>query len=162
MTGDPTRSSTGDGDREGAEAAGAGDAAQHAYFCAAANGTQGSYDGFETWSVHVSATRSPQQQVGASLHERLHHELQHTSPWGVLGRFALDQQFVRGVARTIDGGAPRVGRGRGETLIADTDAGATRRPAGVHDAQGAGEDELTARAVKPTWIVEPGVVRGTR
>lgn len=114
MSGAPTQSSTGDGDRGGAEAA-ANDAAQHAYFCAAANGTQGSYDGFETWSVHVAATRSPQQQVGASLHERLHHELQHTSPWGLLGRFALDLarqgiqgdrfgrlfRFCRDAARTV-------------------------------------------------------------
>ena len=88
---------------------------QPSYFCASATGTQGSYDGFEAWSVHIAATLSPQQQVGISLHERLHHELQHTSPWGLLGRFALDlaQQgiqsqrfrrlfrFCRDAARTV-------------------------------------------------------------
>jgi hypothetical protein len=48
--------------------------------------------------VHIAATRSPQQQVGTSLHERLHHELQHTSQQQAADRAvqALPQQLRPG------------------------------------------------------------------
>lgn len=82
--------STGDERSGAAGAADGGNDTEPSYFCTAPAGVQGTYDGLETWSLHAGATRNPRQQVEASLHERLHHELQHTSPWGLLARFALD------------------------------------------------------------------------
>ena len=61
------------------------------YFCSSGGSALGTYDGFETWSVHLASIGTdPHLQVSVSLHERLHHELQHTTPWGLLARFALD------------------------------------------------------------------------
>lgn len=36
------------------------------------------------WIVHRPALASPTDQIVVPLHERLHHELQHSSPWGLM------------------------------------------------------------------------------
>ena len=68
VTGDPTQRSAGGEDSRSADARDSDVGEEPSYFYAGAAGTQGSYDGFETWSVHLAATISPQQQVGACDH----------------------------------------------------------------------------------------------
>src|SRR5437762_1108997 len=48
----------------------------------------GAYDGVELWSIRLRRGASPEEQALISLHERLHHELQHTTLWGLITRFA--------------------------------------------------------------------------
>ncbi|MFF3333189.1 hypothetical protein ACFYWX_27160 [Streptomyces sp. NPDC002888] len=50
----------------------------------------GAYDGLEAWTLHATALTDRDEQVVVSLHERLHHELQHTTPWGLVARFSAD------------------------------------------------------------------------
>ncbi|WP_148616542.1 hypothetical protein [Nocardioides rubriscoriae] len=62
-----------------------------AYLCARSAGTTlGSYDGLESWTLHASLLTNADEQALVTLHERLHHELQHTTLWGLVGRFAGD------------------------------------------------------------------------
>jgi hypothetical protein len=42
----------------------------------------GAHDGVDSWTVHVGHERSPSEQRLVSAHERLHHELHSTTPWG--------------------------------------------------------------------------------
>ena len=53
----------------------------------------GSYDGVETWTIRAGGEGSLRLQAFASLHERFHHELQHTTAWGLITRFAAE--YVR-------------------------------------------------------------------
>jgi hypothetical protein len=53
-------------------------------------GPLGGYDGVEMWTVRAWSATSAQGRVAASLHERLHHELQNTTLWGLLTRFCDD------------------------------------------------------------------------
>lgn len=53
----------------------------------------GRYDGVDLWTLHSWSLGSVHEQVFASLHERLHHELQSTTLWGLITRFADD--YVR-------------------------------------------------------------------
>ena len=86
------------------------------YWCIAPSSTLlGSYDGLESWTLHAGTLLEPWTQVVVSLHERLHHELQHTTPWGLVTRFAADLarlgvaerqltrlfRFTRAEARTL-------------------------------------------------------------
>jgi hypothetical protein len=50
----------------------------------------GGYDGVEMWTVRTWVPAGTQGRVVASLHERLHHELQNTTLWGLLVRFCDD------------------------------------------------------------------------
>jgi hypothetical protein len=50
----------------------------------------GAYNGVDLWTLRSWALKTPQERVFASLHERLHHELQHTTLWGLITRFADD------------------------------------------------------------------------
>ena len=50
----------------------------------------GAYDGIESWTLHATALTDRDEQVVVSLHARLHHELQHTTPWGLVARFSAD------------------------------------------------------------------------
>lgn len=60
------------------------------YWCVAAGERLGVYDGHERWSVFAGGLTDPDLQVTVSLHERLHHELQHTTPWGVVCSLAFE------------------------------------------------------------------------
>jgi hypothetical protein len=51
----------------------------------------GAHDGIESWTVHLHAQRSRAEQRLVSAHERLHHELHTTSPWGFLMAIAAGQ-----------------------------------------------------------------------
>ena len=42
----------------------------------------GTHDGISSWMLHVSRERSGPEQRFVSAHERLHHELHSTTPWG--------------------------------------------------------------------------------
>jgi hypothetical protein len=53
----------------------------------------GGYDGVDLWTLRVWNVSSVHEQVFASLHERLHHELQSSTLWGLLTRFSDD--FLR-------------------------------------------------------------------
>ncbi len=53
----------------------------------------GAYDGVDVWTLRSWTLASPQERVFASLHERLHHELQSSTLWGLLTRFSDD--YVR-------------------------------------------------------------------
>ena len=44
----------------------------------------GSHDGVESWTLQIGEEASSTEQLLVSLHERRHHELQTTSPWGFL------------------------------------------------------------------------------
>lgn len=58
----------------------------------------GAYDGVESWTIMAGRERSAFEQLLVSLHERKHHELQTSTPWGFLmmvaGRAAPDRQVV--------------------------------------------------------------------
>lgn len=56
------------------------------YWCVAAGERLGVYDGHERWSVFAGGLTDPDLQVTVSLHERLHHELQHTTQMSALAR----------------------------------------------------------------------------
>lgn len=43
----------------------------------------GVHDGRESWTVMVGRERSPTEQLLVSLHEKKHHELHTSSPWGL-------------------------------------------------------------------------------
>lgn len=60
------------------------------YRCVAAGERLGVYDGHERWSVFAGGLTDPDLQVTVLLHERLHHELQHTTPWGVVCGLAFE------------------------------------------------------------------------
>jgi hypothetical protein len=76
----------------GLDASGSGEIAQSSYWCARSGGSEivGSYDGLESWTIFAANLTAREEQVMVSLHERLHHELQHSSPWGLVTRFAAD------------------------------------------------------------------------
>ena len=57
-------------------------------------GPLGAYDGVELWTVRSWSPTTPHGRVVASLHERLHHELQSTTLWGVLTRFCDDLRIA--------------------------------------------------------------------
>jgi ChaB protein len=42
----------------------------------------GAHDGISSWMLHVGRERSGPEQRFVSAHERLHHELHSTTPWG--------------------------------------------------------------------------------
>src|SRR5690348_5631998 len=91
------------------------DQVEPSYWCARSGGSEvlGSYDGLEAWTLYAAALLERDAQVVVSIHERLHHELQHTTPWGLITRFSADLarlgvdpqrltrlfQFCRGAAR---------------------------------------------------------------
>jgi hypothetical protein len=50
----------------------------------------GAYDHSRRWTLSAAALGRRHDQAMVSVHERLHHELQHTTPWGLLTRFAKD------------------------------------------------------------------------
>ena len=50
----------------------------------------GAYDHSGRWTLSATALGRRHDQAMVSVHERLHHELQHTTPWGLLTRFAKD------------------------------------------------------------------------
>lgn len=53
------------------------------------DGILGAYNHSDEWQLNAAALRRA-DQVMVSLHERLHHELQHTTPWGLIARFAKE------------------------------------------------------------------------
>lgn len=65
-----------------------------AYQCALTRtgGRLGGYDHFGRWTLSEVVLARPDQAM-VSVHERLHHELQHTTPWGLIARFAGDLAF---------------------------------------------------------------------
>lgn len=67
-------------------------ATEPSYWCARAGGAEvlGTYDGLESWTIHAATILEERAQAIVSIHERLHHELQHTTPWGLVTRFAAD------------------------------------------------------------------------
>jgi hypothetical protein len=87
------------------------------YWCARSGAAEilGSYDGLEAWTLYAAKVLERDAQAVVSIHERLHHELQHTTPWGLITRFAADLarldvdaprltrlfQFCRAEARTV-------------------------------------------------------------
>lgn len=52
--------------------------------------TFGAYDGVDVWTLRSWTLRTTHERVFASLHERLHHELQSSTLWGLLTRFTDD------------------------------------------------------------------------
>lgn len=62
----------------------AGDPSEkHSFWCVRDELVLGAYrDGY--WMVSSDALDDPTEQIVVSLHERLHHELQYTTPWGVM------------------------------------------------------------------------------
>lgn len=68
------------------------DFAETSYWCSRSAGSEvvGSYDGLEAWTIFAASLTEGDEQLMVSLHERLHHELQHSSPWGLVTRFAAD------------------------------------------------------------------------
>lgn len=50
----------------------------------------GGYDGVDLWALRSWNVESAHQQVYTSLHERLHHELQSSTLWGLITRFCAD------------------------------------------------------------------------
>jgi hypothetical protein len=44
----------------------------------------GSHDGVMSWTLRIGAERSSEEQQLVSRHERLHHELHESTPWGLL------------------------------------------------------------------------------
>lgn len=79
--------------------------AEPSYWCARSGAAEilGSYDGLEAWTLYAARVLERDAQAVVSIHERLHHELQHTTPWGLITRFAAD------LAR-LDLDAPRLTR----------------------------------------------------
>jgi len=60
-----------------------------AYGCAITGGQLGAYDSVGRWTLRSSGLgRNDQAMV--SVHERLHHDLQHTTPWGLIARTARE------------------------------------------------------------------------
>jgi hypothetical protein len=61
------------------------------YWCATggSDGVLGAYDHTAVWTLRSTAL-SRRDQAMVSVHERLHHELQHTTPWGLIARFAKE------------------------------------------------------------------------
>ena len=61
------------------------------YWCATrgSDGILGAYDHTAVWTLRPAAL-SRHDQAMVSVHERLHHELQHTTPWGLVARFAKE------------------------------------------------------------------------
>lgn len=56
---------------------------EHSFWCVRDELVLGAYsDG--RWTVSRAALGDAVEQIVVSLHERLHHELQHTTPWGVM------------------------------------------------------------------------------
>jgi hypothetical protein len=62
------------------------------YWCAGGASAEvlGAYDGFDVWTIKASLLTSGDEQLLVSLHERMHHALQHATPWGLVTRFAAD------------------------------------------------------------------------
>lgn len=54
------------------------------------SGPLGGYDGVDLWTLRSWSTTTEHGRVVGSLHERLHHELQNTTLWGLLTRFCDD------------------------------------------------------------------------
>jgi hypothetical protein len=67
------------------------DGDEPSYWCATggSDGILGAYDHTATWTLR-SVALSRRDQAMVSVHERLHHELQHTTPWGLIARFAKE------------------------------------------------------------------------
>ena len=59
----------------------------------------GAHDGISSWTLHVGRERSGPEQRFVSAHERLHHELHSTTPWGFVMSVEGDQ--VTPEARTV-------------------------------------------------------------
>jgi hypothetical protein len=62
------------------------------YHCAdgTRSGILGAYGGIDIWSINAGVLTDADEQLSVSLHERLHHALQHSTPWGLLARFSAD------------------------------------------------------------------------
>lgn len=62
------------------------------HWCAGPTGNEivGSYHGLEAWTIYAVGLTDRDEQVMVSVHARLHHELQHTTPWGLLTRFVAN------------------------------------------------------------------------
>jgi hypothetical protein len=61
----------------------------------------GGYDGVDLWTLRGWNLTGVHEQVFASLHERMHHELQSTTLWGLITRFADD--FLRDPRYRVSG-----------------------------------------------------------
>jgi hypothetical protein len=57
----------------------------------------GAHDGVMAWTVRIGAERSPLEQQLVSLHERRHHDLHQSSPWGLLMAFLAATRGPRGL-----------------------------------------------------------------
>ncbi|MFE2965648.1 hypothetical protein ACFXKC_18610 [Streptomyces sp. NPDC059340] len=65
---------------------------ESSYWCTRSDASDvlGAYDGLESWTLHATALTDRDEQAIVSVHERLHHELQHSTPWGLVARFSAD------------------------------------------------------------------------
>jgi hypothetical protein len=64
---------------------------EDSYWCAQSalhSDVVGSYDGVEAWTIHAAALVEEETQAMVSIDERLHHKLQHTTPWGLVTRWS--------------------------------------------------------------------------